>query len=155
MKSSGRGSESSEASPDQQILEAIRRIVQALDVTSRRLMSELGVTSTQLNCLAAIDEMPESTAREVADRIHVGTSTLVGVLDRLEDKDLITRERDASDRRRVLLRATHAGRELLERAPSPLGDVLHQKFRRLPRSEQRSLADAVGRVAELVTSGDS
>lgn len=137
------------------MLESIRQIIQALDVTSRRLMSEFGVTSTQLNCLTAIDDAPDSTAREVADRIHVGTSTLVGVLDRLEEKDLITRERDSDDRRRVLLRSTPTGRELLQRAPFPLGDVLHEKFRRLPRTEQRSLADAVGRVADLVTSGQS
>lgn len=144
-----------DAAPDEQMLEAIRQIIQAFDVTSRQMMSDFGVTSTQLNCLAAIAEEPNSTAREVADRIHVGTSTLVGVLDRLEEKDLITRRRDSDDRRRVLLRSTAAGRELLGRAPSPLGDMLHRKFRRLPEGEQRSLADAVGRVADLVTSSES
>ena len=142
-------------SPDEEMLEAIRQIIQAFDVTSRRLMSDFGVTSTQLNCLAAIEEEPDSTAREVADRIHVGTSTLVGVIDRLEEKDLITRRRDSADRRRVLLRSTAAGQELLDRAPSPLGDMLHREFRRLPDEEQRSLADAVGRVADLVSSSDS
>lgn len=137
------------------MLEAIRRIIQAFDVTSRRLMSTFGVTSTQLACLRAIVESPGATAREVADRIHVGTSTLVGVLDRLEEKGMISRERDSRDRRRVLLAARPAGRRLLERAPSPLGDQLHQRFRRLPEREQETLAEAVGRIAELVTDGDS
>lgn len=137
------------------MLEAIRRIIQAFDVTSRRLMSKFGVTSTQLACLRAITERGGSTAREVADQIHVGTSTLVGVLDRLEEKGLISRERDSRDRRRVLLATTPAGRRLLERAPSPLGDRLHQRFLGLPRREQESLAEAVGRIAELLTGGDS
>lgn len=155
MESNSHQERPAETSPDERMLESIRQIIQALDVISRRLMSEFGVTSTQLNCLAAIADVPDSTAREVADRIHVGTSTLVGVLDRLEDKDLITRQRDSEDRRRVLLRTTAAGRKLLQRAPSPLGNVLHEKFVRLPKHEQRSLADAVGRVADLVTSGES
>ncbi len=138
---------------DARLHSALRRIIHAYDTGSREVMSEFGITGTQLSCLAAVAAKDDTTARAVAREIHVGASTLVGVLDRLEAKGLVARLRDVGDRRRILLRATPAGKRLLRRAPSPLGRTLHGQFMRLPDKEQQRLASAAAQIADLLESG--
>jgi DNA-binding MarR family transcriptional regulator len=86
---------------DLEVLGSIRKIIHAFDVYSRRLTRQYGITAPQLVCLLEVIEQDGITAREIASRIHLGPSTLVGVLDRLESKGLIERRRDTRDRRKV------------------------------------------------------
>lgn len=137
---------------DLRILGSLRQIIQELDVQSRRLAATAAVTAPQLVCLLALAESDESTARDLSRRVHVGTSTLVGVLDRLESKGLIERRRDSVDRRRVLIRTTERGRQLAAEHPSPFGPAVDSAFERLPEAERAALADAVARLAELIVS---
>jgi len=132
------------------MLAAVRRIIHAVDVDSRQLQAGFHITGPQLNALGVIVREGGITAREIADRIHVGPSTLVGVLDRLEAKELIRRQRDRADRRRVRIVATPAGRRLLRLAPSPLGETLQRRFAGLPEAERLRLAAALERVADLI-----
>lgn len=133
-----------------ELLEAIRRIIHGYDLHSRRLLATSEVTLAQLLCLTALAELGPRTARQLADGIHIGASTMVGILDRLEGKRLITRKRDGEDRRRVFVTITPAGRAVLRQSPPPLGERLRDGFGRLGPEEQASLAAALRRVADLV-----
>jgi DNA-binding MarR family transcriptional regulator len=122
------------------ILRSLRRIMRAVDVQSHRLAAEYAITGPQVVCLQTIAEDGPLTATALAKLVHLGNSTVVGILDRLEQKGLVARERSAVDRRQVLVHVTAAGRDLLARVPSPLQDRLAAGLARLPEKEQLALA---------------
>lgn len=135
---------------DLQILTAIRQIIRAVDIHSRRLASEHQVTGPQLVCLLDIVERGPVTATQIAESVHVGASTVVGILDRLESKGLAERRRDSSDRRLVYVSATDAGRRLIADVPSPLQASLYDALHELPDRDRAKLAEALQRVVELM-----
>ena len=90
------------------------------------------------------------TTSALARRISLSPSTVVGILDRLERRQLILRTRDQSDRRVVRVSVTAKGRLLARRAPSPLQDGLVTQLQALPDWEQASIVLALERVADLM-----
>jgi DNA-binding MarR family transcriptional regulator len=135
------------------ILNAIRQIIRAADVDSRQLASEHQITSPQLMCLLAVVEKGEATATDIANRIHLSPSTLVGVLDRLESKGLIKRDRDPEDRRRIWVKTTPEGRALAAKTPFPLQYSLDKALKQLTESQRNQLAAGMERLVELMGAG--
>lgn len=135
---------------DLRILRALRRIIQAVDVHSRKLASVHKITAPQLVTLLWVVEAGSSTASDIAKQIHLSNSTVVGILDRLEAKGLVRRERGTHDRRLVHICATEAGIRLAETAPSPLQDVLAQALHALPELEQTAIALSLERIVDLM-----
>ena len=132
------------------IMQAFRRIIRSIDLHSRKLAAEFKVTGPQLMCLHTIHNEEPLTAAELSRLVHLSSSTIVGILDRLEDKGLIRRERSNSDRRRVNLTVIEAGKELLARAPSPLQGKLAEELIALPELERATIALSLERVVDLM-----
>lgn len=132
------------------MLKSLRQIIQAIDVHSRRLSALYHVTAPQLVCLLTVVERGPITSTALAHEVHLSASTIVGILDRLEAGGYIRRERGTSDRRRVYLTATDAGRRFAREAPSPLQTQLAERLAGLPHDEQRSIAEVLERVAALM-----
>ncbi len=135
---------------DLRIFQALRRIIRSVELYSRKLIAQHKVTGTQLICLLTIGEHQPVTAVEISKEIHVGASTIVGVLDRLEEKGLICRERAKKDRRRVYISLTEKGVALAEQAPSPLQDKLAEALSNLSELEQSTIALSLERVVDLM-----
>lgn len=139
---------------DVRILRALRRIIQAVDIHSRKLAAVHNITTPQLVTLLWIVESGSSTASDIARQIHVSNSTVVGILDRLESKGLVRRERSTYDRRLVHICATEAGITLARSAPSPLQDVFANAFHELPEREQNTIALSLERIVDLMEARD-
>lgn len=135
---------------DLRILRSLRRIIRAVELYSKKLASRHAVTGPQLICLLTIKDLEPVTATVIAQQVHLSPSTVVGVLDRLEEKKLIIRERDKEDRRRVYITLTDEGKALVGTAPSPLQDKLAAALERVSQLEQVSIALALERVVELM-----
>ncbi len=135
---------------DLRIFQAMRRIIRAVELHSRKLASLHKVTGPQLVCLLTLKEHDSITATELSSRVYLSPSTVVGILDRLEEKNLITRKRDKRDRRRVYLSLTELGLELAAKAPSPLQDRLATALKNLPEMEQLTIALSLERVVDLM-----
>ena len=136
------------------ILRSLRRIIRAVEMYSKKLASSHKITGPQLVCLLSIMEKEPLTATQIARDVHLSASTVVGVLDRLEEKGLTQRERDKNDRRKVYVTLTDKGRELADSAPSPLQDKLSLALNALNELEQVSIALALEKVVELMEVGD-
>lgn len=132
------------------ILRSLRRIMRAADVQSRRLSAEYSVTGPQVICLQTLADDGPMTATALAKLVHLSNSTVVGILDRLEQKAWIARQRSTTDRRQVLVHVTDQGRDLLGRVPSPLQERLARGLDRLPAREQLELATSIERICELL-----
>jgi len=144
------GAEDGGSRCDFRILNAIRQIIRTADIDSRELASQHQITAPQLMCLLAVVEKGSATATDIAERIHLSPSTLVGVLDRLEGKGLIRRVRDVEDRRRVEVTLTDAGRVLASETPFPLQYSLEKALKQLSGSQRQRLAASMERLATLM-----
>lgn len=136
------------------LMRSLRRVGRAFDVDSKRLLARHQISGPQLLCLMAVVERGAPTAREIADEIQLSPSTLVGILDRLEAKRLVERERDVEDRRRVHITPTAAGRKLARRGPSRLDRVLRRAFGNLSEADQRRIVRSLEQVVALVRSAE-
>jgi len=123
---------------DLRILRALRRIIQAVDIHSRKLASQYQITAPQLVTLLCVIEQGPITTSEIARQVHLSNSTVVGILDRLETKGLVFRERGTTDR------------QLGETAPSPLQDVFAEALHKLPELEQTAIALSLERIVDLM-----
>ncbi len=137
---------------DLRILRALRRITRSVALHSRQLAACSNITAPQLVCLRAVIDHGPMTATAISREIHVSASTVVGILDRLEDKDLVRRERGREDRRIVFITATDAGRQLAAETPSPLQKKLSDALNALPELEQATITMSLERIVDLMES---
>ena len=135
---------------DLRILRSLRRIIQAVDIHSRKLASQYKITTPQLVTLLCVVEHGPTTTSNIGREVHLSNSTIVGILDRLEAKGLVHRQRSTEDRRLVLVSATEAGAALIGSAPSPLQDVFAKALVGLPELEQTAIALSLERIVELM-----
>lgn len=136
--------------PEARILQALRRIMRQVELGSKELESSHGVTAPQLLSLLVICEHAPTTQAELSRHILLSASTLVGVLDRLEGKALILRQRDTVDRRRIHLVPTEKGRQVAATAPMPLHERLVRGLSSLEPARRGSLAEHLEELVEML-----
>jgi DNA-binding MarR family transcriptional regulator len=140
-----------ESGYEEQILRSLRRIIRAVDLYSRKLMAEHGLSGPQLMCLKQLAVKGELLSGELARIVSLSPATVTGILDRLEARALITRERRPEDKRTVLVRLTQAGRDLTERAPSPLQDDFLLQLRALPDRRQAAICRTLKTLVSMMS----
>ena len=74
----------------------------------------IGINATDLNCLNLLSFSGQMTAGQLAKATGLTAASITGVIDRLEEAGYVRRERDAADRRRVVVRLVteHALRDV-------------------------------------------
>jgi DNA-binding MarR family transcriptional regulator len=135
---------------DLRILQALRRIIRATEIYSRKLQYNYNITSPQLICLLAITGSGHTNATKIAKNVHLSTSTVVGILDRLERNGLVARMRDARDRRVVDVSATEAGLTLARNVPLPLQKSLTEALGTLPEAKQAGIAESLEQLIDMM-----
>ena len=138
---------------DLRVLQALRRIIRAVDLHSRKLSAQHRITGPQLVSLLSVEEHEPVTPSTIARDVHLSPSTVIGILDRLEAKGLVRRQRDLRDRRLVRVSLTDQGKELAGNAPSPLQDRLAEAMGELPEAEQATIAESLDRIVEMMEAG--
>ncbi len=132
------------------VLQAIRGIIRLVAVNSRHLATSHGITGPQLSALYALNRKGDLTGTEIADRLLLSPSTVVGVIDRLEEKCLVARKRDKEDRRRVLVSLTQAGKDLVKEVPHPIEGGLTRLLSQMPSKEKEQMADSLEACAAML-----
>ncbi|MFG0249940.1 MAG: MarR family winged helix-turn-helix transcriptional regulator [Phycisphaeraceae bacterium JB051] len=132
------------------ILRAMRKMIRAVDIHSRKLNTEFKITAPQMICLYSLMQDGPMTLSALAESVSLSASTTNGIVDRLEKKEFLVRQRDHVDRRKVYLHITDTGRELTTQAPALLQDQLSDALQHLPELEQAAIALSLERVVELM-----
>jgi len=141
-------------SSEQQIVAALRQIMRAVDLHSRRLVETCGLTGPQLTVLQRAARLRDATPSTIARQVHLSQATVTGILQRLESRGLIARQPNATDRRSISITVTPAGHALLDAAPSLLQDHFRDQLRTLEPWEQQMILAVLQRVAGLMGAAD-
>ena len=135
---------------EDQVIVALRRITRAIDLHSRDLMKQVGLTAPQLAALQAIGKLQPITVGALAKSIHLSQATLTGILTRLETRILVSRVRSVSDRRTVVVELTEEGRAVLEDTPSLLQDQFRRELLKLQEWEQTQMLATLQPIAGMM-----
>lgn len=135
---------------EDEVLTSLKRIIRAVDLYSRHLLSRHGLSSPQLMCLRQLAREGPMLSGHLAAEVNMSPATLSGILDRLEARGLIRRVRQQDDKRRVSVELSTEGRRLLSRAPSPLQDGFLHEFRSLSRAQQAEIARVLNKLVRMM-----
>jgi len=131
-------------------LTALRRILKATDANVRSLAAASGLTASQLLVLEVLKSRGEMLTGELARAVDLRQATISILLDKLQERGFIERERGQSDRRRVWVRITPSGSEILRGAPDLLQETFRSRFAHLADWEQAALVAALLRIVALL-----
>jgi len=134
----------------EEVLVAIRQIIRAIDLHSKKLSKNAGLTGPQLILMRSIQELGEVTIRELSKHTNMSQATATTILDRLERNGYVQRIRSVSDKRKVHAHLTDEGLKLLADAPQPLQQDFVERFRKLEEWEQSLLLSSVQRLSSMM-----
>lgn len=131
---------------------ALRRIIRAIDLYSKKVNKETGLTGPQWLVMNEIQLHDSIMVKDLADNINLSPATVTTILDRLEQKSLIERQRSRSDKRRLKLHLTSRGVTMLTSAPKLLQRHFVEQFAALETVEQRQMIAMLERIAQMMDS---
>jgi MarR family transcriptional regulator, multiple antibiotic resistance protein MarR len=140
------------ARPDAEVAFAIGPLIgRVRTVMLSRLDAELqpfGITGMQFAILKNVAEGAAETAADLCRLLHYDTGSMTRLLDRMEEKVLIRRERSKDDRRVVSLRITSAGRTVLPRLRDSAARVIQRMLTGFSAAEVDDLRGLLARMIE-------
>jgi len=135
---------------ESQLVTALRQIVRGVDLQSKRLTDDFGLTGPQLATLQAARQLGSAAPSAIARQVHLSQATVTGILHRLEQRGLIAREKSTIDRRAVIISITAEGGRILEQAPSLLQDQFRAQLEQLEPWERLQILSTLQRVAGMM-----
>ena len=134
-----------------ELLIGLRKITQAIDLHSKYLLKTVGITSPQLVILQQLSHFESLAVSELSKLVSLSQGTVTEILTRLEKKCFISRKKSNQDKRRSLISITETGKQLLEKAPSPLQDDFTESFHSLEEWEQLMILSSIHRVVNMMS----
>jgi len=127
----------------------IWRTADRLQIHFTRMFREHGITVQQYNVLRILQGAPGPLpCLEVASRMITVVPAITGLLDRLEEAQLVARQRSAADRRVVLVALSPKGRSLLRQLDAPVAQLHQDLMGHLPADDLRQLTHLLTRARD-------
>ncbi len=128
---------------ENRIFVALLQTTDTLAQEAEQLLKAAGLTGAQYNVLRVLrGAEPEGLAcRAIGDRMISHDPDITRLLDRMEKRLLITRERQTDDRRVVKTRITPQGLSLLKPLDQPVHDLHERQFRHMSAARLKALSD--------------
>lgn len=135
---------------EDEIVAALRRIVRAIDLQSRRLVDACGLTGPQIVVLREASRLNGSSISALARAASLSQPTVSGILDRLEAQGLVRRARSQEDRRSAMVTVTAKGGRVLRDMPSLLQDRFRSELSKLEAWERTQILALLQRLASMM-----
>jgi DNA-binding MarR family transcriptional regulator len=133
---------------ENRIFVALLQTADTLGKEAEQLLKAAGIPNAQYNVLRILrGAEPEGLAcRAIGDRMISHDPDITRLLDRMEKRGLITRERQTDDRRVVKTRITPQGLSLLKTLDQPIHDLHKRQFRHISTARLKTLFDLLEEV---------
>lgn len=136
------------------LLISLRKIIQAIDIHSRKLNKQFGLTGPQLIVLQEIANSGEISITPLSKLTSLRQATVTDICKRLETKGYLTRKRREDDKRSVSLILTKKGNEAINDLPPLLQETFTDRFSKIKNWEQMMILSAFERVVELMSADE-
>ena len=132
------------------VMAALRRIIRSIDMHSRFLVSNYGLTGPQLAVLRQLSPAEGMSVGRLTRAIHLSQATVTGILDRLEKRHMVQRRRSDRDKRCVLVELTPGAQQILSLAPPPIHENFTLEFGKLEDWQQTQILSSLQRVVSML-----
>lgn len=134
------------------ILIKIRKIVRSIDIESKKIQKEHGVSIPQVLCLSFVRNSPnfQTTQGDIRKFLNLNPSTVSGIIDRLEKKGLLARLPKLGDKRVVNIVLTSSGDRLLKKIPSLLHTQLAEELKELSDDELQNVEKGLNTLVTIL-----
>jgi len=126
-------------------MNAVRSIVRAQRINTRAIELKMGISLAQLFVLQQLAERPAQSLNDLAERTATHQSSVSVVVRRLVERGLVSRNSSTTDKRRIEIDLTQAGRTLLNGAPETVTGQLIAGLAQLSTEEQSTLSNLLDR----------
>ena len=133
-----------------EIIDNIRRVFQVVNEQSKRAEKDTGITGPQLWAIKTIAQFAPIKGTDLARRMHLHPTTIVGILDRLEARALVVKTRSTVDRRIVEVELTEAGQALVSSAPEVAQGLLVKGLETLSSDKLSRISDALEELVDIL-----
>ena len=133
-----------------EIIFSIRKLMQAGEFYTKELNKKYQVSAPQLNCLISLYENGPLPPSQIAKYIMVKSSTVTGIVDRLEQKGLVKRFRNSPDRRIITIELTDSGKNLAKNAPPPIQQKIIDGLKKLSKDELDQIIFSLTKLTDML-----
>ena len=130
------------------LVPALHRATHAVALLLDRA-SELGVTQAEAHVLSHLADRGDVTVADIHQAFGHKRSTLTSILDRLEARELITREVSAEDRRSFVVALTRQGRSLAGKVSAYLETLETDVRRHVGKADAEAFERVASAIAEM------
>ncbi|NTV69459.1 MAG: homoprotocatechuate degradation operon regulator HpaR [Azonexaceae bacterium] len=116
----------------------------------RPIISHFGLTEQQWRILRTLSETEQLEPREICEICHILSPSMTGVLSRMEEMNLVTRERMPEDQRRVIVRLTPKSEQLV----SELGPLIVEQYKVIEKAFGAELIKELYEVMDRVIAAE-
>ncbi len=133
------------------VLINIRKIVRSLNLESKRIQKEFGISIPQLLCLDYLATQPnfQSTTTAIANYLNLNLSTVTGIVGRLEKKNYVAKLPKSGDKRVSLIVLTASGSKLLANSPELMHQQLSRKLSGIPDEQLIALKSSLQLLVDI------
>jgi len=133
-----------------EIMDNIRRVFQVVNEQSKLVERETGLTGPQVWAIKVIEANGTLRVSELAGKMYLHPTTVVGILDRLEKRGLVSRTRSLEDRRVVDVSLTDEGRRLVNQTPEVASNKITQGLESLTTQELTIIYHGFDRLTQIL-----
>ncbi|GAB3548678.1 hypothetical protein GCM10027343_29400 [Noviherbaspirillum agri] len=135
-------------------LKKLRIVIRAAQRHSAWIEKQCGISGAQLWILQELAEVPGLRVGEVAEKLAIHQTTTSNLLDMLVKRGYVVKTRDDEDHRVVKLTLSEAGKELLQRAPTPARGLLPEALRKLDEDSLSKLNTGLRALLDVIEAVD-
>jgi DNA-binding MarR family transcriptional regulator len=135
-----------------EILTGLRKIIRSVNLESKRIEKQFGISIPQLLCLNFLHNQAgfQASQKQIKDFLSLNASTVTGIINRLEKKGLVAKLPKREDRRVSYITITAKGADLIQNTPELLHERLTQKLKSLSSEHLEELRHAFQVIADFL-----
>ncbi|NJD90864.1 MAG: MarR family transcriptional regulator [Geobacter sp.] len=137
-----------------EIMDNIRRVFQVVNEQSKKVEKETGLTGPQVWAIKVIAAEGTIRISDLAGRMYLHPTTVVGIIDRLEKRSLVNRVRSREDRRVVDVTLTPEGLQLVANSPEVASNKITQGLKSLNTPELTIIYHGLDKLTRILDATD-